>query len=298
MPNKEPPIIQFPPAGLHSGADDVQLWFEFSTKKFSPLKDERKWDPVAGSGGGVGPAEVKLVLPAPPNLASDQKNNYSIKQTSATYFINAFGDDSTFANLLGEQEIGEAILRQLGLISGAEARAGAGITDFTDTVFESTPGRQFSFKYVMIAKTMEEARVITNICQQFKLFSLPTATYFRGRIEVPNFWTWRVLDYDYKALSQFEQSTWTDDAQISILSNVSIDRTGAAGITPISEATTDSEGNVTGTTILPIVTTLNLSFIEVEPLVKIAESRKIVNRSSGFDTQYDPATVRDIFRGQ
>ena len=74
---------------------------------------------------------------------------------------------------------------------------------------------------------------------------------------------------EFKQMSIKENQTWNDDAQTSVLTSVDIDRTGAGGIPPIG----------VGKGILPIVTTLTLTFVELEPLVRLSTSGIITNRS-------------------
>ena len=274
-------IIQFP-AGAGSGEENVKLWFQFQCKEFSAIREDRLWDPTSLRGGGKGGPLTTIILPMPPNLASEQRNNFSSKNTPATFLVS---EGVTFEDSQLEEAFG-AVKAQLMLQA---QKFGLNVTDMKDNVFESSAPRTFSFKYVMIAKTLAEANIITNICQRFKLFSLPTATAYRGRVQSPPFWTWAgfsIIDGKVKKLDKEEQATWTDNAQISVLSNISIDRTGANGITPVSGKFDDDQ-------ILPIVTTLNLTFNEVEPNMLVRESLDFVNRSTAFvaGTGYDPGNI-------
>ena len=274
-------IIRFP-AGDGSGEENVKMWFQFQCKEFSAIREDRLWDPTSLRGGGRGEALTTIILPMPPNLASEQRNNFSSKNTPATFLVSEglALEDSQLEEAFG------AVMSQLMLQA---QKFGLNVTDTKDNIFESSAPRTFSCKCAIIAKTLTEANIITNICQRFKLFSLPTATAYRGRVQSPPFWTWAgyaIIDGNPRPLDKEEQATWTDNAQISVLTNISIDRTGANGLTPISGKFDDDQ-------ILPIVTTLNLTFNEVEPNMLVRESLDFVNRSTAFisGTGYDPGNI-------
>jgi len=284
-------LIKFP-NGAGSGEENVKMWFQFQCKEFSAIREDRLWDPTSLRGGGRGEALTTIILPMPPNLASEQRNNFVSKNTPATFTVetSAGGIAGVIAGALSEDaQIVEAINAVGAQLSLSAQRAGLNTTDMKDNIFESSAPRTFSCKCAIIAKTLTEANIITNICQRFKLFSLPTATAYRGRVQSPPFWTWAgyaIIDGKVRPLDKEEQATWTDNAQISVLTNISIDRTGANGLTPISGKFDDDQ-------ILPIVTTLNLTFNEVEPNMLVRESLDFVNRSTAFisGTGYDPGNI-------
>ena len=168
--------------------------------------------------------------------------------------------------------------------------------DNLDATFESALGRTFTFKYTLIAKDADEASLIADICQQFKIFSLPQQTQLPTRVIQPPLWSWDGYKYvdipideqnpnippDIRQTKKFEEMTlrendvWNDNAQTSVLTSVDIDRTGAGGVHPIG----------VGGGFLPIVTTMTLTFVEIEPLVRLA-SGLITNRSGAqLSAQY------------
>lgn len=275
--------------------EDVKLWFGFNVKPYSNRRTLRAkvYSDADGirrqvPGRGAKPL-TKIYLPMPVNLASKTNIAYTAEETTQTALGEAFfgagvdlGDraGNLFSTLfLGA--VGELlpIANPLGLV----------VQDNLDATFDSAVGRTFTFKYTLIAKDPDEASLISDICQQFKIFSLPTQTEVPTRVIQPPLWSWDGYKYldiprdeqnmdvppairqtkEFKQMSIKENQTWNDDAQTSVLTSVDIDRTGAGGIHPIG----------VGKGFLPIVTTLTLTFVELEPLVRLSTSGIITNRS-------------------
>lgn len=295
--------------------DDVKLWFGFNARPYSNRRQYRAKTFTEGSGKtlnqvpGRATPHTKIFLPMPVNLASKTNISYTAEETTQT----ALGE-AIFGAEVGDNifESGAtrafnlaltAFLGAAGDISSFAAGRGIVTQDNLDATFESALGRTFTFKYTLIAKDADEASLIADICQQFKIFSLPQQTFLPTRVIQPPLWSWDGYKYvdipideqnpnippEQRRTKKFEEMTlrendvWNDNAQTSVLTSVDIDRTGAGGVHPIG----------VGGGFLPIVTTMTLTFVEVEPLVRLA-SGLITNRSGAqLSAQYNQGS--DIF---
>ena len=266
--------------------DDVKLWFGFNARPYTnrrklraktfTYQDGRTFNQIPGRDQ----PHTKIYLPMPVNLASKTNISYTAEDTTQT----PLGEFAAAQKGEGaEVGFGERILTFLGTLalgSAGEitpfaAERGLVTQDLLDATFESALGRTFTFKYTLIAKDADEASLIADICQQFKIFSLPQQTEYPTRVIQPPLWSWDGYKYvkegakkSFKQMTLRENQVWNDDAQASVLTSVDIDRTGAGGVHPIG----------VGGGFLPIVTTMTLTFVEIEPLVRLA-SGLIASRS-------------------
>ena len=283
--------------------DDVKLWFGFNARPYTnrrklraktfTYQDGRTFNQIPGRDQ----PHTKIYLPMPVNLASKTNISYTAEDTTQTplgEFAAAqkgegaeVGIDERFLTLLGTLLLGSA-----GEITPFAAERGLVTQDLLDATFESALGRTFTFKYTMIAKDADEASLIADICQQFKIFSLPQQTEYPTRVIQPPLWSWDGYKYveeggkkDFKQMTLRENQVWNDDAQASVLTSVDIDRTGAGGVHPIG---------VRGG-FLPIVTTMTLTFVEIEPLVRLT-SGLIASRSGAqLSAQFGQGSDLPIF---
>jgi len=266
--------------------DDVKLWFGFNARPYTnrrklraktyTYQDGRTFNQVPGRDQ----PHTKIYLPMPVNLASKTNISYTAEDTTQTplgeFAAAQFGEGAEVG--LGERILnffGTLLLGAGGEITPFAAERGLVTQDLLDATFESALGRTFTFKYTMIAKDADEASLIADICQQFKIFSLPQQTSLPTRVIQPPLWSWDGYKYveeggkkSFKQMTFRENQVWNDDAQASVLTSVDIDRTGAGGVHPIG----------VGGGFLPIVTTMTLTFVEIEPLVRLA-SGLITSRS-------------------
>ena len=275
--------------------DDVKLWFGFNARPYSNRRKFRAKTFTGNDGTTVNQvpgrsiAHTKIYLPMPVNLASKTNVSYTAEETTQTplgeALLGAEVGDNIFESggIRALNLLATAGLGGLGDISSFTAGRGIVTQDNLDATFESALGRTFTFKYTLIAKDADEASLIADICQQFKIFSLPQQTNLPTRVIQPPLWSWdgyRYVDEDgkksFKELSLRDNEVWNDNAQTSVLTSVDIDRTGAGGIHPIG----------VGGGFLPIVTTMTLTFVEIEPLVRLT-SGLITNRSGAqLSAQY------------
>ena len=308
-------VLYFP-AQQTRGFDDVNLWFGFVAKAYSNRRVHRfrrKAGRIVIENGeekrtvsrlrdaGRGPELTSIRLPMPINLASKMNVTYTNQRTTQTPFFEFLrdlavsGEDDSGLSL---RERGESFLGALGAevgdITALTAPFGIVETDMNDATFGSAPGRTFTFRYAMIAKDELQARQIANITQQFKIHALPTQTGVRTRVQAPPLWSWTAYktigpsdDRQVLQMNDDDQSVWTDDAQASVLTSVDIDRTGAGGVHPIR----------VGDSFLPIVTTITLTFVEIEPLITVDTTDLITNRSGAQISFTDNAALPplDIF---
>jgi len=266
--------------------DDVKLWFGFNARPYTnrrklraktfTYQDGRTFNQIPGRDQ----PHTKIYLPMPVNLASKTNISYTAEDTTQTplgEFAAAQKGEGAEVDFFERIKtfFGTLLLGSAGEITPFAAERGLVTQDLLDATFESALGRTFTFKYTMIAKDADEASLIADICQQFKIFSLPQQTEYPTRVIQPPLWSWDGYKYveeggkkDFKQMTLRENQVWNDDAQASVLTSVDIDRTGAGGVHPIG---------VRGG-FLPIVTTMTLTFVEVEPLVRL-KSGLIASRS-------------------
>ena len=275
--------------------DDVKLWFGFNARPYSNRREFRAKTFTGNDGKTVNQVpgrakeHTKIYLPMPVNLASKTNISYTAEETTQTALGEAILGADIRDNLVegGLARLGNlgltTLLGGLGDISSFAAGRGIVTQDNLDATFESALGRTFTFKYTLIAKDADEASLIADICQQFKIFSLPQQTNLPTRVIQPPLWSWDGYRYvneggkkSFKKMSLRDNEVWNDNAQTSVLTSVDIDRTGAGGVHPIGVA-----GGF-----LPIVTTMTLTFVEIEPLVRLT-SGLITNRSGAqLSAQY------------
>ena len=288
------------------GFDDVNLWFGFVAKEYSNrrvhrFRRRRTGESTVGSlrDAGRGDPLTSIRLPMPVNLAAKLNVTYTNQRTTQSPFGEAFADLISFIS--GGERSGRGPLDRFGNIAGAGIAEALDLvggtfpfgiveTDMNDATFGVANGRTFTFRYAMIAKDELQAADIAEICQKFKIHALPTQTDLRPRVQAPPLWSWTAYkkigpsdDTQILKASDTEQQVWTDDAQASVLTSVDIDRTGAGGVHPI---------NVGGDKLLPIVTTLTLTFVEIEPLITVDTVDLITNRSGAQISFTDNTVIR------
>ena len=166
--------------------DDVKLWFGFNARPYTnrrklraktyTYQDGRTFNQVPGRDQ----PHTKIYLPMPVNLASKTNISYTAEDTTQTplgeFAAAQFGEGAEVG--LGERILnffGTLLLGAGGEITPFAAERGLVTQDLLDATFESALGRTFTFKYTMIAKDADEASLIADICQQFKIFSLPSS---------------------------------------------------------------------------------------------------------------------------
>ena len=292
-PNFEKPIAF--PSEQSRAFDDVKLWFGFNARPYSNRREFRAKTFTDNNGKtlnqvpGRAKAHTKIYLPMPVNLASKTNISYTAEETTQTALGEALlgadiSDNSIVSGFIRGRNLAlTTLLGGVGDISSFAAGRGIVTQDNLDATFESALGRTFTFKYTLIAKDADEASLIADICQQFKIFSLPQQTNLPTRVIQPPLWSWdgyKYVDEDgkksFKEMSLRDNEVWNDNAQTSVLTSVDIDRTGAGGVHPIG----------VGGGFLPIVTTMTLTFVEIEPLVRLT-SGLITNRSGAqLSAQY------------
>mgnify|MGYP003118300160 CR=1 FL=1 len=275
--------------------DDVKLWFGFNARPYSNRRKLRAKTYTGNDGTTVNQvpgrsiAHTKIYLPMPVNLASKTNISYTAEETTQTALGEALlgadiSDNSIVSGFIRGRNLAlTTLLGGVGDISSFAAGRGIVTQDNLDATFESALGRTFTFKYTLIAKDADEASLIADICQQFKIFSLPQQTNLPTRVIQPPLWSWDGYRYvneggkkSFKKMSLRDNEVWNDNAQTSVLTSVDIDRTGAGGVHPIG----------VGGGFLPIVTTMTLTFVEIEPLVRLT-SGLITNRSGAqLSAQY------------
>tara|TARA_R100000455_G_C6245918_1_gene103647 strand:+ start:100 stop:807 length:708 start_codon:yes stop_codon:yes gene_type:complete len=233
----------------------------------------------------------------PINLASKLNVTYTNQQSTQSpvgEFLDSLTNSENPVNFFDRFGSfgGQLITDTVGDIFPLLAPFGIVESDTNDATFSVAAGRTFTFKYAMIAKDELQAADIAEICQQFKVHSLPTQTGIRSRVQAPPLWSWTGYkktglegEESIQKMSDIEQQVWTDDAQASVLTSVDIDRTGAGGVHPIK----------VGDAFLPIVTTLTLTFVEIEPLISVDTLDLITNRSGAQMSFTDNAALRGIF---
>ena len=139
--------------------------------------------------------------------------------------------------------------------------------DREELLFSGAGNRTFQFNFSMLARSNEEAVLISQLATAFEAHSLPEPSALTNeKMFHPPLWQWYVFGSNGRQYRNLDAGTWTGFSQTSVLTDVRVNRTGAGGAfsSPIGD---------------PIAITLSLSFTELEPNLRFPGSNVIGSNS-------------------
>tara|TARA_Y100000114_G_C11680990_1_gene288579 strand:- start:59 stop:880 length:822 start_codon:yes stop_codon:yes gene_type:complete len=252
---------------------EVQLWINFTARNYTNRRASR----AAGGGNalrGRGPL-FQATLPVPPNMSSSSSIEYNEGESTTTPLIEgaltAAGQQGGFFRTLG------GLVSQLPIVKGLSPSLLADLTvggyiglvdmDRQELLFSGAGNRTFQFNFSMLARSNEEAVLISQLATAFEAHSLPEPSNLTNeKMYHPPLWQWYVFGSNGRQYRNLDAGTWTGFSQTSVLTDVRVNRTGAGGAfsTPIGD---------------PIAITLSLSFTELEPNLRFPGSNVIGSNS-------------------
>lgn len=273
--------LQFPLPSPGNEPEEVMTWMTFTHRPYS----NKRVDKIAG-GGAVGDQMkditgtnrntlAQITLPAPKSLVTNTVAKYEQNKTAESSFTEqvpflSIGESSPTSR--GYQTAFRDFfmadfLRDLftgGLIGRIDM-------DRAETIFSQMSPRTFQFSFPMISKTAGEALRIAEIVDTFETFMLPVVDLdSTGRQRMPGFWKWYFWQKNNTtSSSKFAGGAWSSQAKTSVLTEVRVDKTPAGG------AYSASNG-------VPLTQTLNLVFVELEPILRNLVGDQILSRSESL----------------
>ena len=249
------------------------MWINFTARNYTNRRASR----AAGGGNalrGRGPL-FQATLPVPPNMSSSSSIEYNEGESTTTPLIEgaltAAGQQGGFFRTLG------GLVSQLPIVKGLSPSLLADLTvggyiglvdmDRQELLFSGAGNRTFQFNFSMLARSNEEAVLISQLATAFEAHSLPEPSNLTNeKMYHPPLWQWYVFGSNGRQYRNLDAGTWTGFSQTSVLTDVRVNRTGAGGAfsTPIGD---------------PIAITLSLSFTELEPNLRFPGSNVIGSNS-------------------
>ena len=252
---------------------EVQLWINFTARNYTNRRASR----AAGGGNllrGRGPL-FQATLPVPPNMSSASNIKYEEGESTTTPLIEgaltATGQQGGFFRTLG------GLVSQIPVVKGLSPSLLADLTvggyiglvdmDREELLFAGAGNRTFQFNFSMLARSNEEASLISQLATAFEAHSLPEPSAVTNeKMFHPPLWQWYVFGSNGRQFRNLDAGTWTGFSQTSVLTDVRVNRTGAGG------AFSSPEGD-------PIAITLSLAFTELEPNLRFPGSNVIGSNS-------------------
>jgi hypothetical protein len=252
---------------------EVQLWINFTARNYTNRRASR----AAGGGNalrGRGPL-FQATLPVPPNMSSSSSIEYNEGESTTTPLIEGAltlgGQQGGFLRSVG------GLVSQLPVVKGLSPSLLADLTvggyigmvdmDRGELLFSGSGHRTFQFNFSMLARSDEEASLISQLATAFEAHSLPEPSAITNeKMFHPPIWQWYVFGNNGRQYRNLDAGIWTGFAQTSVLTDVRVNRTGAGG------AYSSPSGD-------PIAITLSLSFTELEPNLRFPRSNQIGSNS-------------------
>lgn len=266
---------------------DVPLWLKF--RAFEYLGFGGRYVAAGGSIGnssggrdngnvsfGAAPRLLtNIYVPAPKMLTSgvDNKFNESPVKTIFDSFEKYLGTMSSMAGFKGTNPVtlGINAVKQFSDLFYSLGGYFMDITppDFNDNIYAGTSKRQFKFNLILPCLTNEDSIAALDICRTFEALSLPytgpNALYFKH----PPMWLFGVGP----GVGPFIDYSWITDPQFCSLASVAVNRSAPEG---------GSYTLVTQYGLRPIVITVELRFVEIEPIYRLNGTTSLVSRSQAM----------------
>jgi len=253
------------------GSRDIPLYISFTARQYSNRRQSR----TAGGGNLYTGRDAlfSAMLPVPINMTSASNIDYDRGKTNENAFIEGIlgmgsGQDgggrslaSLISNLPFLGGFSPSFLRDL-TVGG---NMGLVDQDRGEMLFNQAQFRTFQFNFSMVAKNSSDAQAASDISNGFETFSYPQPDLTNQSMLHPPLWQWYVLanTEDGKISSS---KLWAGQPQTSVLSSVTVNRTGAGGAYSV-------DGK-------PLVTNLSLTFTELEPNLQL--NGNLLSRSAAL----------------
>jgi hypothetical protein len=273
---------------------EVPLWLKFRAFEYRGFAG-RYADASGDSVLGVMPAPpnmlAEIYVPAPPMLTSGVNNKYNENPIKSIFdsfagILNTLGDiTKPKTNILGiplnPASVGNKAITALSVGSSLLSNAVSGFyalggyffgivpPDFNDNVYAGTNKRNFKFNLVLPCLTDEDSFAAFAIGRSFEALSVPATGTSRFVFKHPPMWGFGVGP----GTGPFIDYTWLTDPQLCTLQAVAVNRSAPDG------------GSYTVFTkygLKPSVTTIALSFSEIEPIYRQSGSLSMISRSQAF----------------
>ena len=261
--------------------NEVRYWLNFICRRYSNRRQDK-------ARGGVGPPLVDVKVPMPTNMLSSTQISYEPGKSNETPFIEAFRNGGIMNAL---KSFGNMVTDFIGDLT-VGGHFGRVDMDKQENLFSEATPRVFSFSFAFISRNASEAASIARIAKAFDAYAhpFPDGLSFFGdgsnaRQTHPPLWQWRPYTREFSGATKSAENNpgllyWTSQPQTSVLTNVTIDKTPMNGIFAASND-------------LPIATTLNLTFAELEPNLNLLgdiASRSIVTGNFSNNAGGAPGT--------
>jgi len=278
---------------------EVPLWLKF--RAFEYVGFAGRFVNAGGSLPGVMPSPpnmlAEIYVPAPPLLTSGVNNRYNENPIKTIFdsfagILNTVGDLTKPGKIVNPATGAESTAPQSGLNKTVNAVSGAGSIvanaisafytlggyffgivppDFNDNVYAGTSKRNFKFNITLPCLTDEDSFAAFAIGRSFEALSVPATGVNPLVFKHPPMWGFGVGP----GTGPFIDYTWLTDPQLCTLQAVAVNRSAPDG------------GSYTVFTrygLKPSVTTIALSFSEIEPIYRQSGSLSMISRSQALAT--------------
>lgn len=272
---------------------EVPLWLKF--RAFEYVGFAGRYVNAGGSLPGVMPSPpnmlAQIYVPAPPMLTSGVNNKYNENPIKSIFdsfagILNTLGDitkpktnilgiplspASGINNIITKVSLGSSLLSNA--VSAFYTLGGYffGIVppDFNDNIYAGTNKRNFKFNLVLPCLTDEDSFAAFAIGRSFEALSVPATGTNPLYFKHPPMWGFGVGP----GTGSFIDYTWLTDPQLCTLQAVAVNRSAPDG---------GSYAVFTQYGLKPSVTTIALSFSEIEPIYRLSGSLSMISRSQAL----------------
>ena len=240
------PAYTFPSSGSYDSKRDIRYWMNLQCDDYESKQMLR-----AGTFTG---SIADITLPAPNDLNAQADINYTEEERQGGMIDPSV---SGLGWLFGGGFIIDKIRAAFDVLLGRRDM------DERDTTFKDAGFRKFDYNWTLVPKNKEDADQVNKIAQSFQVLAYPSLSTFSGGAKIihPPIWNIQILD---TAAGESGLYKWDMGPNICVLTKASI-KTANNGV----YSTKDS---------YPAATTISLSFQELEPAVRIDDT-KLVSRS-------------------
>jgi hypothetical protein len=247
-------------------ADEIPLWINFKSFGYSSEANLRA-QRVGGPTGRTDSTDIWLALPK--RMSTQNDINYQEGESpESSLGMHSLRDLAGGAVEGGLNSIGSFLTLGFfdNIATAATEKLGRVDADLTEAIFSGAGLRSFQYSFEMTPKDQQEADNIDKICSEFQRFAYPKAAIERSsKMYHPPLWGIGV----FNSISGSRQRQWDMSPQVSVLRQVSIDKTGAGGPYGFGDRNNPS----------PTTTILTLQYQELEPNVRSPFKGELSSRS-------------------
>jgi hypothetical protein len=262
---------------------EIPLWLKFRCFEYQGFIGRQ-----SGTFSGVLPTPPNqlgiIYVPAPPSLISGVSNKY--KEVGAQQMFEALMTPASgLAKFLGKETFSK-IMKAVGDLPDFLSSVASSTSyftdivppDFNDNIYGGTNKRSYNFKLVLPCLTDEDSYASFAIARSFEALSVPSPSSVPFIFKHPPMWLFGVgpgtgPEIDF---------TWLTDPQLCNLASVAVNR---------SAPDNGSYAVLTDYGLKPSVTTISLTFIEIEPVYRdnlslISRSQTLQNSGSALSSLF------------